>query len=60
MTDMSSLTQEHFVVLFLNVKNEVLHKQTIFIGSLKFINRSSTGNFSRSGKTVRGFNYLCA
>ncbi|MBO1913849.1 hypothetical protein J4G37_54675, partial [Microvirga sp. 3-52] len=34
MTDMSSLPQEHFVVLFLNVKNEVLHKQTIFIGSL--------------------------
>lgn len=34
MTDMSSLSQEHFVVLFLNVKNEVLHKQTIFIGSL--------------------------
>lgn len=34
MTDMSSLVQEHFVVLFLNVKNEVLHKQTIFIGSL--------------------------
>lgn len=34
MTDMTSLNQEHFVVLFLNVKNEVLHKQTIFIGSL--------------------------
>lgn len=34
MTDMSSLTQEHFVVLFLNVKNEVMHKQTLFIGSL--------------------------
>ena len=34
MTDMSSLNQEHFVVLFLNVKNEILHKQTIFIGSL--------------------------
>ncbi|MFS0689865.1 DNA repair protein RadC [Sporosarcina sp. 179-K 8C2 HS] len=34
MTDMSSLVQEHFVVMFLNVKNEVLHKQTIFIGSL--------------------------
>lgn len=34
MTDMSSLLQEHFVVLFMNVKNEVLHKQTIFIGSL--------------------------
>jgi DNA repair protein RadC len=34
MTDMTALNQEHFVVLFLNVKNEVLHKQTIFIGSL--------------------------
>ncbi|MEI4769414.1 DNA repair protein RadC [Psychrobacillus sp. FJAT-51614] len=34
MTDMTSLTQEHFVVLFLNVKNQILHKQTIFIGSL--------------------------
>ena len=33
MTDMTSLKQEHFVVLFMNVKNEVLHKQTIFIGS---------------------------
>lgn len=34
MAEMSSLTQEHFVVLYLNVKNEVLHKKTIFIGSL--------------------------
>lgn len=34
MTDMAHLNQEHFVTLFLNVKNEVLHKQTIFIGSL--------------------------
>lgn len=34
MHDMTSLTQEHFVVLFLNVKNQILHKQTIFIGSL--------------------------
>lgn len=34
MTDMSSLNQEHFVALFLNVKNEVIHKETIFIGSL--------------------------
>ncbi|SIT83143.1 RadC family protein [Edaphobacillus lindanitolerans] len=34
MPDMASLTQEHFVALFLNVKNEVLHKSTIFIGSL--------------------------
>lgn len=34
MPDMSSLKQEHFVTLFLNVKNQVMHKQTIFIGSL--------------------------
>lgn len=34
MHDMTSLTQEHFVVLLLNVKNQILHKQTIFIGSL--------------------------
>ncbi len=34
MPDMASLTQEHFVTLFLNVKNQILHKQTIFIGSL--------------------------
>ncbi|MCW1926995.1 RadC family protein [Bhargavaea beijingensis] len=34
MPDMSNLNQEHFVVLFLNVKNEVLHSRTIFIGSL--------------------------
>lgn len=34
MADMTSLKQEHFVVLFLNVKNQILHKQTIFIGSL--------------------------
>lgn len=32
--EMSSLNQEHFVVLFLNTKNQVMHKQTIFIGSL--------------------------
>lgn len=34
MAEMTNLTQEHFVVIFLNVKNEVLHKKTIFIGSL--------------------------
>ncbi|QUW20923.1 DNA repair protein RadC [Sporosarcina sp. Marseille-Q4063] len=34
MAEMTSLTQEHFVVLYLNVKNEVLHKRTVFIGSL--------------------------
>lgn len=34
MADMTSLKQEHFVVLFLNIKNQILHKQTIFVGSL--------------------------
>lgn len=34
MPEMSSLNQEHFVALFLNTKNQVIHKQTIFIGSL--------------------------
>lgn len=34
MDDMRFLSQEHFVCLFLNTKNHVLHKQTIFIGSL--------------------------
>lgn len=34
MVELAQLMQEHFVVLFLNVKNEIIHKQTIFIGSL--------------------------
>lgn len=34
MNEMRFLTQEHFVCLYLNTKNQVLHKQTIFIGSL--------------------------
>ncbi|MCH7322240.1 DNA repair protein RadC [Solibacillus sp. MA9] len=34
MQDMTSLQQEHFVCLFLNVKNQILHKKTIFVGSL--------------------------
>jgi DNA repair protein RadC len=34
MDEMRFLTQEHFVCLFLNTKNQVIHKQTIFIGSL--------------------------
>jgi DNA repair protein RadC len=34
MEDMRFLTQEHFVCLYLNTKNQVLHQQTIFIGSL--------------------------
>ena len=34
MNDMRFLTQEHFVSLYLNTKNQVMHKKTIFIGSL--------------------------
>jgi DNA repair protein RadC len=34
MEDMRFLSQEHFVCLYLNTKNQVLHRQTIFIGSL--------------------------
>ncbi|MBS4199813.1 DNA repair protein RadC [Bacillus sp. FJAT-49732] len=34
MNDMRFLTQEHFVALYLNTKNQVIHRQTIFIGSL--------------------------
>ncbi|KYG91641.1 MULTISPECIES: DNA repair protein RadC [Metasolibacillus] len=34
MPEMESLTQENFVALFLNTKNQIIHKQTIFIGSL--------------------------
>ncbi|MDX8359415.1 RadC family protein [Cytobacillus sp. IB215316] len=34
MDDMRFLTQEHFVVLYLNTKNQVMHRQTVFIGSL--------------------------
>ncbi len=34
MSDMKILHQEHFVVLYLNSKNQVIHQQTIFIGSL--------------------------
>lgn len=34
MDEMRFLTQEHFVALYLNTKNQVIHKKTIFIGSL--------------------------
>lgn len=34
MEEMRTLNQEHFVCLFLNTKNQVIHQQTIFIGSL--------------------------
>ncbi|MEE1130348.1 MAG: DNA repair protein RadC [Caryophanon sp.] len=34
MEELSGLQQEHFLVLYLNTKNEVMHKETVFIGSL--------------------------
>ncbi|MFB1080534.1 DNA repair protein RadC [Jeotgalibacillus sp. JSM ZJ347] len=34
MNEMRFLTQEHFVALYLNTKNQIIHQQTIFIGSL--------------------------
>lgn len=34
MEELRFLTQEHFVAVYLNTKNEVIHKQTVFIGSL--------------------------
>lgn len=34
MEEMRTLHQEHFVALFLNTKNQIIHQQTIFIGSL--------------------------
>ncbi|HEY4554153.1 MAG TPA: DNA repair protein RadC [Bacillaceae bacterium] len=34
MNDMRFLKQEHFVCLYLNTKNQVLHRETVFIGSL--------------------------
>ncbi|KMK74816.1 hypothetical protein AB990_19410 [Alkalihalobacillus pseudalcaliphilus] len=34
MEDLRFLKQEHFIALYLNTKNQVLHRQTLFIGSL--------------------------
>lgn len=34
MDEMRFLHQEHFVVLYLNTKQEIIHRQSIFIGSL--------------------------
>src|SRR5690625_3272670 len=34
MEEMRNLNQEHLVVLFLNTKNQIIHRQTIFVGSL--------------------------
>ncbi|QPA30230.1 RadC family protein [Thermaerobacillus caldiproteolyticus] len=34
MNDMRFLSQEHFVAIYLNTKNQVIHRKTVFIGSL--------------------------
>lgn len=34
MESMRNLTQEHLAVLFLDTKNRIIHRQTIFVGSL--------------------------
>ena len=34
MEEMRLLDQEHFIALFLNTKNQIIHSQTIFIGTL--------------------------
>jgi len=34
MEDLRFLSQEHFVCLYLNTKNQVIHRKTVFIGSL--------------------------
>lgn len=34
MDEMRFLTQEHFICLYLNTKNQVIHQRTVFIGSL--------------------------
>ncbi|WP_339214492.1 DNA repair protein RadC [Ornithinibacillus sp. FSL M8-0202] len=34
MEEMRHLNQEHFVTIFLDTKNQIIHRQTIFIGSL--------------------------
>nr|WP_312098098.1 DNA repair protein RadC [Niallia sp.] len=34
MNEMRFLSQEHFICLYLNTKNQVMHKQVVFIGSL--------------------------
>lgn len=34
MDELSDIKQEYFVALYLNTKNQVIHKETVFIGSL--------------------------
>ena len=33
MDEMRFLTQEHFICLYLNTKNQVIHQRTVFIGN---------------------------
>ena len=51
MTEMNALTQEYFVVLYLNVKNEVLHKKTVFYWLVKLFDSTSPGG----GAPIRAF-----
>src|SRR5690625_5073136 len=48
MEEMRSLKQEHLVALFLNTKNQIIHRQTIFIGS-----RSEERRVGKDGKVHR-------
>lgn len=34
MDELSGINQEHFVALYLNTKNQVIHKETVFVGGL--------------------------
>lgn len=34
MEEMRFLTQEHFICLYLNTKNQIIHRQTVFVGGL--------------------------
>ena len=34
MEDLKDYQQEHLICLYLNTKNEIIHRQTLFIGSL--------------------------
>ena len=58
MEEMRFLTQEHFVCLYLNTKNQVLHKRTVFIGSLKCLDRSSTRSVQRSVSSLSRLYHL--
>ncbi len=59
MQELRFLQQEHFVVLYLNSKNQIIHKQSIFIGSL---NRSIVHPREIFREAVRrsAANFICA